>query len=228
MGNAVFLLLLFGLSSVPVEAINVSLLARGLSNCIFEICTTEIYTCHQLYGQLKVDNFKACLKQLCTEEMEECMDWVVSQRMAVAAVEMIRDSFIHCYVHCGFQNKTKYTDCFLDTLVDKTQPYISVLAAGSSDPDFMSCWLRRGLGAVKSCFHHYSELSFTVIHNIVNKFLNNKHEYISCFMELYNNGNKECLQMFLQLFGSTPTMNIKAKDFFICSINEMISLTPTC
>lgn len=29
--------------------------------------------------------------------------------MAVTAVEMIRDSFIHCYVHCGFQNKTKYT-----------------------------------------------------------------------------------------------------------------------
>ncbi|MCI4380466.1 hypothetical protein PGIGA_G00240450, partial [Pangasianodon gigas] len=216
------------LSSVPVEAIDVSLVAGKLSNCIFEICTTEIFICHRLYGERQMDSFKACLKQLCTERTEECMDWIIAERIAVTGVELITDSFIHCYLHCGFQNKTKFTGCFLEVSVDKTQPYVSMLAAGSSDPGFLWCWLRRGLGAVKSCFHHYSELSYTVIRNIVSEFVNNKQEYVRCFMELYNNGDKKCLQRFMQLFGTTPEMRIRAKGFFICSINEMISLTATC
>ncbi|XP_053359527.1 uncharacterized protein LOC128529929 [Clarias gariepinus] len=221
-------LLIFALSSAPVEAIDVSLLAGKLSNCIFELCSTEIHICHRLYGEQLTDTFKVCMKQLCTEKMEDCMDWTIAQKIAVTGVEAIKESFIHCYLNCGFQNRTKYTGCFLEALMDQSQPYISMLAAGSSDPDLMSCWLRQGLGAVRSCFHHYSELSYTLIRNIVHELINNKQEYVTCFMKMYNNGDKTCLQLFIWLFGPTPTLRIRAKDFFICSINEMISLTATC
>lgn len=29
--------------------------------------------------------------------------------IAVTGVEAIKESFIHCYLNCGFQNRTKYT-----------------------------------------------------------------------------------------------------------------------
>lgn len=227
MYNSEVLLLVFALSSVPVEAFDASLLAGKLSNCIFETCAIDIYICHRVYGELLVENFKACMKQRCTEQMRECLDLIMAERLAVTGVDMITDSFIHCYLHSGLQNKTKFTGCFLEALVDQTQPYISMLAAGSSDPESMSCWLRRGLGVLKSCFHHYSE-RYTLILHVVREFVNNRPEYVKCFMKVFNDGNKQCIQMFMQLFGTTPAMRMQAKGFFICSIHETILLTATC
>ncbi|KAG7332811.1 hypothetical protein KOW79_004645 [Hemibagrus wyckioides] len=140
---------------------------------------------------------------------------------------MIQESFVHCFRSCGLQNQTKFTGCFLEVLVDETQPYISLLAAGSSDPDYMSCWLQQGLGVMKSCFHHYSDLSYTIIQNIVSECVINK-ECVTCFMMVYSSSNQQCLQKFMRLFGLTPVEQKQAKDFFICSINALISLTAQC
>lgn len=100
------------------------------------------------------------MKQLCTEQMSQCVDWIIAQseislpyclllgvnvinavneavlllcawlelyntesvskviiecavrcvpEVAATGLEVIKDSFIHCYLHCGFQNKTKFT-----------------------------------------------------------------------------------------------------------------------
>ncbi|KAK3540410.1 hypothetical protein QTP70_030895, partial [Hemibagrus guttatus] len=139
-----------------------------------------------------------CITRLCTKYVKLCLDLIIVQGIGETGVEAIRESFVHCFKSCGIQNQTKFTGCFLEALVDEAQPYISMLAAGSSNPE-----------------------------NIVSECVINK-ECVTCFINVYNSRNQQCLQKFMQFFGSTPAEQKPAKEFVICSISELISLTAQC
>ncbi|XP_036435529.1 uncharacterized protein LOC118813983 isoform X2 [Colossoma macropomum] len=244
--RAAVLLLLFVIS-IPGEAVKFPVLFGEISDCVQRQCSEKIDACQERYGEALTGQLRDCIANNCKGAMVSCMDWIfqgivaarrganpqvsteVLERQWEIVVGVIVNSYFHCFRLSGHQNTTEFLGCLLEGLLDKALPYVNMLSSllGITESGVVSCWLKKALRQMVSCYSHVDEDYYTMLEdNMKRELALNRQEYFTCHDVLFQ--DKKCFQLYSRLFGSTPAMLTQTKGLFVCFINEAVLATVAC
>ncbi|XP_036433994.1 uncharacterized protein LOC118812993 isoform X2 [Colossoma macropomum] len=217
--RAAVLLLLFAVICIPGEAV-FTLLSVELTECLQSQCVEKTYACQKRYGLGLTGEVKGCVAESCKGDVIRCMKGVMQRILAASTSEtplvspedqhliemgMVKtvDSFFHCYTHSDPWNTVQFIDCFLGDLLDKAEPYMNMFSSllGTPEAGLVSCWLKKALRKMVSCFKHVDQAYYTTLeHNMKMETIFNSEEHISCYDKIFR--EKKCFQMFARSYPS--------------------------
>ncbi|XP_036435672.1 uncharacterized protein LOC118814118 [Colossoma macropomum] len=245
--RAAVLLLLFAVICIPGESVKFPVFFTEVSDCIERQCSEKIDACQERYGEALTGPLRGCIAKNCKGATISCLDWIVQgilaarknenplgsiealEHLVEAVIENAVDSYFHCFRHSAHHNVTEFSACILEDLLDKAMPYINRLSSllGIGKPGVVSCWLKKALRPMVSCYSHVDEDYHTMLeHNMKRELALNRQEYFTCTNKVLK--DKKCFQLYSRLYGSTPAMLTQSKGLFVCFIHEMLLATAAC
>ncbi|XP_063065277.1 uncharacterized protein LOC134457276 [Engraulis encrasicolus] len=190
---------------------------RGAKGCIVGQCRNALKLCLKDFPSGLIDTAKTVAK--------------LAEDFVDVGLDVFSDSYLQCWLDMDIFNGTQLTDCVIDDLLNRMEPYINLIGSMVfSDPAYMACWMVQvGRAFTSMVINANEDTKYTTQMelNMEAEAERNLYDYMTCIASK-NTKDERCVHAWNRVLGTPKWMKQKSKDLGVAVIQDIITASIKC